>query len=349
MPAPNPAPAAAPTGPSPAEKLTPIQRAAVLMMLFGERAAAAVLRNLSPAEVQHLGAAMYSVGDVDQLTLEHVVEEFLVGLNRETGLNHGAPVYIRSVMTEALGEDKAQSIISRINPSSAERPIEILDWMDARSISELIVDEHPQIIALVVACLDYGLAADVLSLLPDDIQPDIIRRIAELSSIQPEALRDLEQVMQRKFKASATTRASQIGGVKAAARIMNFTRMQMEQRILREVRKDDKDLMQSIMDNMFVFDNLEKSDDRSLQTLLRNVDNEQLVLALKGASEGLRDKLLGCMSSRAAANLRDEMEALGPVRLTDVQEAQKAIVATARRLSDEGTIVLAGRGGEQMV
>ena len=349
MPAPR--PAAAPAAPSmqPLEKLDSMQRAAVLMMLFGERAAAAVLKNLTPAEVQHLGAAMYSVGDVDQLTLEHVVEHFLIELNNETGLNHGAPVYIRSMMTEALGEDKAQSIISRINPSSAERPIEILDWMDARSIAELIIDEHPQIIALVVACLDYSLAADVLTLLPEDIQPDIIHRIADLTSIQPEALRDLEQVMQRKFKAASTSRASQIGGVKAAARIMNFTRTQTEQRIMREVRKEDKELMQSIMDNMFVFENLEQSDERSLQTLLRSVDNEQLVLALKGASEGLRDKLLGCMSSRAAANLKDEMEALGPVRLTDVQEAQKAIVATARKLSDEGTIVLAGRGGEQMV
>ncbi|MCZ8077698.1 MAG: flagellar motor switch protein FliG [Rhodobacteraceae bacterium] len=349
MPAPRPAGAPAQPAPPPLAKLTAIQRAAVLMMLFGERAAAAVLRNLTPAEVQQLGAAMYSLGDVDQLTLEHVVEEFLVGLNRETGLNHGAPVYIRSVMTEALGEDKAQSIISRINPSSAERPIEILDWMDAKSIAELIVDEHPQIIALVIACLEHALAADVLTLLPEGTQPDIIRRIADLTSIQPEALRDLEEVMQRKFKASATTRASQIGGVKAAARIMNFTRTQTEQRIMREVRKEDKDLMQSIVDNMFVFDNLEKSDDRSLQTLLRNVDNEQLVLALKGTSEGLRDKMLGCMSSRAAANLRDEMEAMGPVRLTDVQEAQKTIVAMARKLSDEGTIVLAGRGGEQMV
>ncbi len=349
MPAPRLATAPAPAAAPPLAKLTAIQRAAVLMMLFGERAAAAVLRNLTPMEVQQLGAAMYSVGEVDQLTLEHVVEEFLVGLHRETGLTHGAPVYIRSVMTEALGEDKAQSIISRINPASAERPIEILDWMDAKSIAELIVDEHPQIIALVIACLEHALAADVLGLLPEGTQPDIIRRIADLTTIQPEALRDLEEVMQRKFKASATTRASQIGGVKAAARIMNFTRTPTEQRIIREVRKEDKDLMQSIMDNMFVFDNLEKSDERSLQTLLRNVDNEQLVLALKGTSEGLRDKLLGCMSSRAAANLRDEMEAMGPVRLTDVQEAQKVIVAMARKLSDEGTIVLAGRGGEQMV
>lgn len=329
--------------------LTNLDRAAVLMLLFGERAAAAILKNLSPLEVQHLGAAMYAIGDVDPGELEELVETFLQGLSEETGLGIGAPLYIRSMMTEALGEDKAQSIISRINPASAERPIEILEWMDARAIAELIADEHPQIMALVIACLDYGLAAEVLAMLPDTLQPDLISRIANLNTVQPEALRDLEHVMQRKFKASSTSRASQIGGVKAAARIMNFTKTAMEQRIMREVRKDDKDLMQSIQDNMFVFDNLIKSDERSLQTLLRSVENEQLILALKGADEALREKLLACMSTRAAANLRDEMEALGPVRLTEVQEAQKAIIATARRLSDEGTIVLAGRGGEQMV
>lgn len=349
MPAPRPVSIDPVARPKTSVELTKLQKAAVLMLLFGERAAAAVLKNLTPVEVQNLGAAMYAIGDVDQESLEDVVEEFLTGLSAETGLGLGAPVYIRQVMTEALGEDKAQSIISRINPSSAERPIEILDWMDARSIAELILDEHPQIIALVIACLEYGLAAEVLTMLPEGVQADVVRRIAALSTIQPEALRDLEQVMQKKFKASSTTRASQIGGVKAAARIMNFTKTATEQRILRDVRKDDKDLMMAIQDNMFIFDNLVKSDDRSLQTLLRSVDNDQLVLALKGADEVLRDKLLGCMSTRAAANLRDEMEAMGPVRLTDVQEAQKAIVATARRLSDEGTIVLAGRGGEQMV
>jgi flagellar motor switch protein FliG len=348
MPAPRPTQTTE-DGSTPRGPLTNLERAAVLMLLFGERAAAAILKNLSPLEVQHLGAAMYAIGDVDPSELEELVETFLQGLSEETGLGIGAPVYIRSMMTEALGEDKAQSIISRINPASAERPIEILDWMDARSIAELIADEHPQIMALVIACLDYSLGAEVLTMLPDTLQPDLVSRIANLNTVQPEALRDLENVMQRKFKASSTSRASQIGGVKAAARIMNFTKTAMEQRIMREVRKDDKDLMQSIQDNMFVFDNLVKSDERSLQTLLRNIENEQLVLALKGADEALREKLLGCMSTRAAANIRDEMEALGPVRLTEVQEAQKAIIATARRLSDEGTIVLAGRGGEQMV
>jgi flagellar motor switch protein FliG len=342
-----PAPRAA--APIPAPLLTHLQKSAVLMMLFGQGAAASVLRNLTPNEVQHLGAAMYAIGEVDQLTLEAVVEDFLIDLNRETGLGYGAPVYIRGMMTEALGEDKAQTIISRINPASVERPIAILDWMDARSISELIIDEHPQIIALVIACLDSHLGAQVLTTLPEPTQPDIVRRIAALHTIQPEALQDLEAVMQRKFKASATTRASQIGGVKAAARIMNFTRTADELRILRDIRKDDRETMQAIQDNMFVFDNLVKSDDRSLQTLLRNVQNEQLILALKGADEVLRGRILGCMSTRAAGTLRDEMEALGPVRLSDVQEAQKGIIAVARRLSDEGEIVLAGRGGEQMV
>lgn len=325
------------------------EEAAILMMLFGEAAAAEVLHSLSPGEVQHLGAAMYGVRDVSQSRLDQIVDEFLAFMGRESSVAQGASSYVKSVMTRALGPDKAQSVISRINPRATERPIELLEWMDARSIAELIEDEHPQIMALVVACLDYSLGAAVVALLKEDVQTDVIRRVASLNTVSPEALRNLEQVLQRKFKASTSTRASQLGGVKAAARIMNHTRTEVEQRILRDIRKDDKDLMQSIQDNMFVFDNLVKSDERSLQTLLRNVETEQLVLALKGADEVLRDKLLGCMSTRAAANVRDEMEAMGPVRLTDVQEAQKQIIAVARRLSDEGTIVLAGRGGEQMV
>lgn len=329
--------------------VTRTQRAAVLMMLFGEEAAAEILRNLAPREVQHLGTAMYQVENIDTETLDAIVEDFLKSLRAETGIGLGAASFVKNVMTEALGDDKAQSVLSRINPAGGRKPIEILDWMDARSIAELISDEHPQIMALVIACLDYNLAADVLGLLPDEIQGDLVHRIASLNTVQPEPLRDLEQVMQRKFKQSSTSRASQIGGIKAAARILNFTRTDMEQRIMRDLRKGDKEVSQSIEDNMFVFDNLIKSDDRAMQTLMRSVETELLVLALKGADEALRDKLLNCMSTRAAANIRDEMEAMGPVRLSEVQEAQKQIVAVARKLADEGTIVLAGRGGEQMV
>jgi len=253
------------------------------------------------------------------------------------------------VLNKALGEDKAQSVLSRITPSSSDRPIEILDWMDARSIAELIVDEHPQIISLIISYLDAGLGADVLGLLPQEIQADIIARIATLETVQPDALRELEDVMQRKFKANTTLRASQVGGVKAAAKIMNFTKQNMEAKIMTAIGEEDRNLMQEIQESMFVFDNLLMSDDKSLQTLLRSVETEDLVLALKGADEPLRDKLFSCMSSRAAANLSDEMEALGPVRLTEVQDAQKRIINLARTMSDEGTIVLAGRGGDDFV
>jgi len=331
------------------DSLTGTQKSAILMMLLGEEEASEILRNLSPREVQHLGTAMYSVQGLDQDTVNRVLDEFLAIIKEQTSLGLGAGNYIRNVMTRALGEDKAESVLSRITPSSIDRPIEILDWMDARSIAELIIDEHPQIIALIISYLDYGLGADVLGLLPEEAQSDVIARIATLQTVQPDALRELEDVMQRKFKANTSLRASQVGGVTAAAKIMNFTKQAMEARIMNALKDDDEDLMVAIQESMFVFDNLVMSDDKSLQTLLRSVDTEDLVLALKGADEPLRDKLFSCMSSRAAANLQDEMEALGPVRLTEVQEAQKRIINVARRMSDEGSIVLAGRGGDDFV
>ena len=336
-------------GESTYDQLTGIQKSAILMMLLGEDEASEILKNLSPREVQNLGSAMYSVQGLDQETVNRVLDEFLEIIKQQTSLGLGAGNYIRNVLNRALGEDKAQSVLSRISPSSSNRPIEILDWMDARAISELVIDEHPQIIALVVSYLDYGLAADVLGLLPQDLQPDVISRIATLQTVGPDALAELEEVMQRKFKANTTLRASQVGGVKAAAKIMNFTKQAMESRIMSSLQEDDADLVQAIQESMFIFDNLILSDDKSLQTLLRNTDTEDLVLALKGADEPLREKLFSCMSTRAAANLVDEMEALGPVRLTDVQEAQKRVINVARRLSDEGTIVLAGRGGDDFV
>ena len=331
------------------ERLTGTQKSAILMMLLGEDEASEIVRNLSPKEVQHLGTAMYSVQGLDQDTVNAVLDEFLAIIKAQTSLGMGAGNYIRNVMNKALGEDKAQSVLSRIAPSTSARPIEILDWMDARSIAELIIDEHPQIIALIISYLDAGQAADVLGLLPESLQSEIVRRIATLQTVGPDALAELENVMQSKFKANASLRAAKVGGVDAAARIMNFTKQNMEQRIMKDISRNDRELMQAIQESMFVFDNLIMSDDRSLQTLLRSVDNELLVLALKGADEPLREKLFSCMSKRAAANIMDEMEALGPVRLTEVQTAQKEIINVARRMSDEGTIVLAGRGGDDFV
>mgnify|MGYP001327947957 CR=1 FL=1 len=331
------------------EGLTGTQKSAILMMLLGEEQAAEIFKNLTPREVQHLGTAMYSVAGVDQEAVNAVLDEFLALMKQQTSLGLGAGNYIRNVLQTALGEDKAQSVLSRITPSSSEKPIEILEWMDARSIAELIADEHPQIVALVVSYLDYGQASDVLNLLSEDVQADVILRIATLQTVDPNALKELETVMQRKFKANTNLRSSQVGGVGAASKIMNFTKEAMEKRILGAIKKHDKDLMQAIQDGMFTFDNLIMSDERSLQTLLRGVDPEDLVMALKGADGPLQEKLFGCMSTRAAANIRDEMEALGPVRLSEVQGAQKNVIAIARKMSDDGTIVLAGRGGEEMV
>jgi len=331
------------------ERLTGTQKSAILMMLLGEEEAAEILKNLSPKEVQHLGGAMYSVRNTDQETVNAVLDEFLAIIKKQTSLGLGAGNYIRNVLNRALGEDKAQSVLSRITPASSERPIEILDWMDARSIAELLQDEHPQIIALIISYLDFSQASDVLNLLPEDLQPEIVQRIATLETVDPEALRELELVMQMKFKANTSLRSTKVGGVKAAAKIMNFTKANMEKRILGAIKRNDKDLMQAIQDNMFTFDNLGMSDDRSLQNLLRVVETEDLIMALKGATEELQQKLFGCMSTRAAANIKDEMEVLGPVRLTEVQTAQKQIIEVARKMSDEGTIVLAGRGGDEMV
>lgn len=331
------------------ERLSGTQKSAILMMLLGEEEAAEILKNLSPKEVQHLGGAMYSVRNTDQETVNAVLDEFLAIIKKQTSLGLGAGNYIRNVLNRALGADKAQSVLSRITPASSERPIEILDWMDGRSIAELLQDEHPQIIALIISYLDYSQASDVLNLLPEDLQPEIVQRIATLETVDPEALRELELVMQMKFKANTSLRSTKVGGVKAAAKIMNFTKANMEKRILGAIRRNDKDLMQAIQDNMFTFDNLGMSDDRSLQTLLRSVEPEDLIMALKGATVELQEKLFGCMSTRAAANIKDEMEVLGPVRLTEVQNAQKQIIEVARKMADEGTIVLAGRGGDEMV
>ena len=204
------------------ERLNGTQKSAILMMLIGEEEASEILRNLSPREVQHLGTAMYSVQGLDQDTVNQVLDEFLAIIKEQTSLGLGAGNYIRNVMTRALGDEKAESVLSRITPASTERPIEILDWMDANSIAELIIDEHPQIIALIISYLDFGLGADVLGQLPEDQQADVIARIATLQTVQPDALRELEIVMQRNFKANTSLRASQVGGVGAAAKIIHI-------------------------------------------------------------------------------------------------------------------------------
>lgn len=331
------------------EKLNNTQKCAILMMLLGEEEASEILKNLGPKEVQQLGKEMYNVQGLDQDTVNQVLDEFLAVIKQQTDLGMGSSNYIKNVMTKALGENKAQSVLGRITPTESNKPIEILDWMDARSVAELISDEHPQIMALIISYLEAGVAADVLVLLSEDVQSDIIHRIATLETVQPDALAELERVMQLKFKTNTSLRASSVGGIKAAASIMNYTKQNMEQRVMKTLGEKDRNLAKEIQESMFTFDTLILMDDRSMQTLLRNVDQEILIIALKGTDDALKDKIFSSMSQRAAANIKDEMEVLGPIRLTEVQEAQKAIINVARTMSDEGSIVLAGRGGDDFV
>lgn len=330
-------------------QLTGAQKSAILMMLLGEDGAAEILKNLSPKEVQSLGKEMYSVKNVGQETVNAVLNEFLDIVREHTGLGFGTDGYIQNVFQKALGDEKAETILSRITPTEAQKPIDLLEWMDARSIAELISTEHPQIISLVLSYLDHDLAAEALQFIPEELQPEIITRIATLDTVQPEALYNLQEVLKRRFKENTAVKATKIGGVEAAAKIMNFSNSSTEQKVLQSMKETNSDLLTAIQDQMFVFENLSLSEERDLQVLLREVEEDMLILALKGADEILREKLLSCVSKKAAANIRDEIAIMGPVKLTEVRKAQKQIVTIARELSAEGKLVLAGTGGEEMI
>jgi flagellar motor switch protein FliG len=332
------APAAA--GPSGSEA------AAILLMLLGDEEAANVLSRLEPTEVQHLGTAMFNVANVSEEQVEGVFDLFLSRARARTTIGFGAAPRIRSVMEQALGADRAESVLARITPPTDSRALDSLRWMDAKTIAALVEHEHPQIAALVLAHLEPPVAADVLQLLPVDLQPDVIHRVATLESVTAEALEELERVLVREVARTSSRPATARGGASEAAKIMNNTRPGTDQRIIAKLAKLDKKLAQTIEEEMFIFDNLIDLDEKNLGMLLRSVENDILVVALKGADEKLREKMLGCMSSRAADSIRDEIEERGPMRLAEVLEAQKELLAIARRLADAGTIMLNGRGDD---
>ena len=327
---------AAPTG---------TQSAAILLMLLGDEEAGEVLSRLDPQEVQHLGAAMFEVADVSEEQVEGVFDRFTERAKARTTIGFQAAPRIRSVMQHALG-DRAESVLARITPPDSNRALDALRWMDARTVAGLIVGEHPQLAALVIAHLDAPVAAEVIQLLPVDNQPDIVLRVATLGPVTAEALEEVERILSGPAARAPAPPAAARGGASEVAAIMNALPQGHDQRIIRTLAKLDKKLAQAIEDEMFIFDNLSEVDDKNLGTLFRSVDNEALVVALKGASEPLRDRILGCMSARAAQSIRDEMNERGPMRLAEVQEAQKAILATARKLAEAGTISLGGKGDD---
>ncbi len=328
------------------ELMSTTDRAAVIMLLLGEQQAADIVRYLSPREVQALGACMVSVADLSQESVNIVLNDFVGTIKKQTSLGLGTADYVENVFKRALGADKAATILGRIMPGSSSKGLEILRWMDARSIAEMIQGEHPQIIAIIMSVLEYDIAADVLNFLLPEQRPEVIQRIAMLDTVQPTAMDELETIMKQQFSSSSSAKSSNFGGVKTAAKIMNFTKVELEGKIMDGVLQLDEELAMKIQDNMFTFDNLSGLDNRSIQTLMRNIDNEQLMTAFKGADEMVKDKFMANMSQRARVMFLDEMEAKGPLRITDVEAAQKAIMRIARKLSDKGDIVLAGRGDD---
>jgi flagellar motor switch protein FliG len=341
--APTTAPAAPPV---PTATLSGAQKCAILMLLFGEEQAACVLRSLGPRDVQALGQAMFSVADVSQDTVSEVLDEFIGHARAQTGVGHGADSYVRTVFTRALGEGRAAAVLARITPAQSNAGLDVLQWMDARAIGDLVAAEHPQIIAAVLGLLSPELAGEVLDLLPESRQADVVMRVARLESIPPEAIGELERVLQQQFSATKSQRTSLVGGVQAAAKIMNFTRSTTEQRVIRALFEEDEAIGEAIQSKMLTFEHLHGVDDRSLQTLMRAIESDVLVIALKGADERLRTRMLAGMTARAAQVVLGEMESLGPVRLSEVQEAQKTVLNKARALADEGTIMLALRSDD---
>jgi flagellar motor switch protein FliG len=249
---------------------------------------------------------------------------------------------IETMMNKALGPDKAENVLSRITPRAEACAIELLDWLDAGEIATLVKDEHPQIAAVLLVNLDPAIAAQVIEQLPDAMQPDVLHRIATLGPISPDALDMLREVLSRRAGSARAPASMPLGGAKEAAAIMNNARKATEQRVMPRVAKISKETAKAIEEEMFVFDHLLALDDKSMGTLLRGVEADVLVLALKGVEEAARSRILGCMSARAADGIRDEMEARGPVKLSEVLEAQKTILGIARQMAKDGTIRLGG-------
>lgn len=330
------------------QKLTRLDAAAILMMSLGEADAAQILKHMGPKEVHRIGTAMANLENITQDQVEAVMLEFLEEVGRQTGMGIGSDAYIKNMLNEALGEDKASNLIERILVGGNTTGLDTLKWMDGRAVAELIRYEHPQIQAIVVSYLEPDQSAEVLAILDEKVRLDVMMRVAALDTVQPQALAELNNILEKQFSGSSTTTTSKIGGVKCAADIMNFMDTAIEGDLMDSIKEVDADLGTEIEDLMFVFDNLKDVDDRGIQTLLREVSSEVLIVALKGADTELQEKIFANMSKRAAELLRDDLEAKGPVKVSEVEASQKDILTIARRLADSGEIVLGGSGEEML-
>jgi flagellar motor switch protein FliG len=321
------------------------EKGALLLMTLGADEAAEVLKQLGPKEVQKLGAAMAGMPSQPREKVEIILDELIAFADK------GSPIeadheHIKAMLTKALGDERATHLISRVLQGSDTAGIESLKWMDAPTAADMIKNEHPQIIATILVHLEFDQAGEILKHFTDRLRNDVLLRIATLDGVQPVALRELNEALTRMLAGASTVKKTAMGGVRHAADILNFVGSAAETAILDNVREYDPDLAQKILDEMFVFENLMELDDRGIQTLLREVQSDSLVIALKGAPPEMREKIFKNMSQRAAEMLREDLESRGPVRLSEVEAEQKEILKTARRLAEEGQIALGSGGGD---
>jgi flagellar motor switch protein FliG len=329
--------------------LSGAQRAAIFLLGVGEESAASIMRHMEPREVQRVGEAMASLPGVSDAQLGEVLGEFNERAGAVNALGIGASDFAQRVMVQALGEEKARTMLAKVMPGKAKtRGIEALKWMDARSVVNLIGEEHPQIIAIVMASLDGEQAAAVLRELPSDLRADVMMRVARLEMIDPHAMEELDKVLEKQLGRVAKTPPRQVDGMTSAAAIMNSVDAELETLVMDSLREQDEDLSERIAELMFVFDDLQGLDDRGMQRLIREISVDTLVVALKGVDTALQEKFFGNMSSRAADMLREDLDAKGPIKLADVESAQKEILATAKQLAGEGELMI-GKGGDDFV
>ena len=327
-----------------------VTKGAILMLALGEEGAAEVMKYLGPREVQKLGEALTAMKAVPQETVESVLHDFNSVADQNSTLGLDSDDYIRSVLKKALGDDKANSLLNRILGGAGDASgIESLKWMDADSVADLIHNEHPQTIATILVHLESDQACEVLGCFTERLRNDVLLRIATFSGVQPTALRELNDVLTKLLSGTDVMKKQVMGGTRVAADILNFMRGEHEASDMEHLKNYDPDMAQKIMDEMFVFENIIDIDDRGVQLLLREVQSESLIIALKGASEEMREKIFKNMSQRAAETMRDDLESKGPVRLSEVEAQQKEILMIVRRLADEGQIMLGPKGEERYV
>lgn len=326
-----------------------IENAAILLMSLGEEQAAEVFKHLAPKEVQRLGETIAKMKAIPRDRLDEVMTEFNTKAADQHMLVADTDEYVKSVLRKALGDDKANLLIDRIMQGSDVSGLESLKWMDATAVAELMRNEHPQIVAAILVHLDYDQASDVIKAFGERQRNEVMVRIATLDGIQPSALKDLNEVMSKVLAGGEKLKKASLGGVKTAAEIINLMGSSVETSALDYIREADNELAQKIMDNMFTFDDLEKLDDKGIQALLKEIQSESLVIALKGASPELRERIFKNMSTRAAETLKEDLESRGPVRLSEVESEQKELLKTVRRLVDEGQIVMASGGADEFV